>query len=183
MVVTPQGSLQAATRAAGGAIYGVDKGGFTAGVSSVVISGEYQNAFVCVRPPGHHAGIDGLLTTASSCGFCRDARAGNLPGQNQEDCRGRYRFDFWSCMKRRYSPRKRHGADSAQIQPPGKGPILVIAHLLPSACCARRMSRRIRIMSTSSTPGRARRTSATPTYSTSRCSHCGRRNSECGGGG
>lgn len=70
MVVTPQGSLQAATRAAGGAIYGVDKGGFTAGVSSVVISGEYQNAFVCVRPPGHHAGIDGLLTTASSCGFC-----------------------------------------------------------------------------------------------------------------
>lgn len=36
----------------------------------VVISGQFQNAFVCVRPPGHHAGTDGLLTTASSCGFC-----------------------------------------------------------------------------------------------------------------
>ena len=33
-------------------------------------SGEFRNAFVCVRPPGHHAGTDGLLTTASSCGFC-----------------------------------------------------------------------------------------------------------------
>ena len=36
----------------------------------VVCSGEFRNAFVCVRPPGHHAGTDGLLTTASSCGFC-----------------------------------------------------------------------------------------------------------------
>lgn len=47
-------------RAAGGAIYGVDQ----------VMKGNYKNAFVCVRPPGHHAGTDGLLTTASSCGFC-----------------------------------------------------------------------------------------------------------------
>lgn len=47
-------------RAAGGAIYGVDQ----------VMQGKYRNAFVCVRPPGHHAGTDGLLTTASSCGFC-----------------------------------------------------------------------------------------------------------------
>ena len=47
-------------RAAGGAIYGVDQG----------IQGNYRNAFVCVRPPGHHAGTDGLLTNSSSCGFC-----------------------------------------------------------------------------------------------------------------
>ena len=39
-------------------------------VFHVVCSGEFRNAFVCVRPPGHHAGTDGLLTTASSCGFC-----------------------------------------------------------------------------------------------------------------
>lgn len=36
----------------------------------IVITGEYRNAFACIRPPGHHAGTDGLLTTASSCGFC-----------------------------------------------------------------------------------------------------------------
>ena len=39
-------------------------------VSFIVITGEFRNAFACIRPPGHHAGTDGLLTTASSCGFC-----------------------------------------------------------------------------------------------------------------
>lgn len=34
------------------------------------MSNEFRNAFACIRPPGHHAGTDGLLTTASSCGFC-----------------------------------------------------------------------------------------------------------------
>ncbi|KAK8795445.1 hypothetical protein WA588_004286, partial [Blastocystis sp. NMH] len=55
-----KGSLQAALRAAGGAIHAVDK----------IVSNEFRNAFACIRPPGHHAGTDGLLTTASSCGFC-----------------------------------------------------------------------------------------------------------------
>jgi len=35
-----------------------------------VMSGKYRNAFVAVRPPGHHAGLQGLLHNASSCGFC-----------------------------------------------------------------------------------------------------------------
>ena len=48
------GSLQAALRAAGGAIRAVD----------MVLSGEAQNAFVACRPPGHHA------ETAQAMGFC-----------------------------------------------------------------------------------------------------------------
>lgn len=30
----------------------------------------YRNAFCVVRPPGHHAGISGLLEGGESCGFC-----------------------------------------------------------------------------------------------------------------
>lgn len=48
------GSLNAARRAAGGAIYGVD----------TVIEGKAHNAFVGVRPPGHHAEY------AKAMGFC-----------------------------------------------------------------------------------------------------------------
>lgn len=47
-------SLSAALHAAGAVVLGVD----------LVMSGEVQNAFCCVRPPGHHAG------KAHSAGFC-----------------------------------------------------------------------------------------------------------------
>ena len=32
--------------------------------------GRARNAFCVVRPPGHHAGINGLLSGGESCGFC-----------------------------------------------------------------------------------------------------------------
>lgn len=47
-------SLSAALHAAGAVVLGVD----------LVMFGEVQNAFCCVRPPGHHAG------KAHSAGFC-----------------------------------------------------------------------------------------------------------------
>lgn len=46
------GSLAAALRAAGAVLHAVDR----------VVAGEARNALACVRPPGHHAGVDGLLT-------------------------------------------------------------------------------------------------------------------------
>ena len=54
------GSLKGALRAAGSVVRAVD----------AVVSGSYRNAFCCVRPPGHHAGITGLIKDAVSCGFC-----------------------------------------------------------------------------------------------------------------
>lgn len=47
-------SLSAALHAAGAVVLGID----------LVMSGQSQNAFCCVRPPGHHAG------KAHSAGFC-----------------------------------------------------------------------------------------------------------------
>lgn len=35
-----------------------------------VLIGRNRNAFCVVRPPGHHAGINGLLDGGESCGFC-----------------------------------------------------------------------------------------------------------------
>ena len=52
--VTSPGSLQAARRAAGAAVMAVD----------LVMSGEMQSAFCCVRPPGHHAESNRAM------GFC-----------------------------------------------------------------------------------------------------------------
>ena len=54
------GSLPAARRAVGAVCHAVDR----------VLSGANRNAFCAVRPPGHHAGISGLLKNATSCGFC-----------------------------------------------------------------------------------------------------------------
>ena len=48
------GSLEAALRAVGGAVHGVD----------MVLSGEAHNAFVAMRPPGHHA------EKTATMGFC-----------------------------------------------------------------------------------------------------------------
>jgi acetoin utilization deacetylase AcuC-like enzyme len=54
------GSLRAARRAAGAVQHAVD----------CVLVGRHRNAFCVVRPPGHHAGIKGLLAGGESCGFC-----------------------------------------------------------------------------------------------------------------
>lgn len=54
------GSLRAARRAAGAVQHAVD----------CVLVGRQRNAFCIVRPPGHHAGINGLLDGGESCGFC-----------------------------------------------------------------------------------------------------------------
>jgi len=35
-----------------------------------VLAGRSRNAFCIVRPPGHHAGVNGLLDGGESCGFC-----------------------------------------------------------------------------------------------------------------
>lgn len=54
------GSLRAARRAAGAVKHAVD----------CVLVGRNRNAFCITRPPGHHAGINGLLDGSESCGFC-----------------------------------------------------------------------------------------------------------------
>ena len=54
------GSLKAARRAAGAVQHAVDR----------VLVGRNRNAFCAVRPPGHHAGVNGLLAGGESCGFC-----------------------------------------------------------------------------------------------------------------
>ncbi|CAN0236735.1 unnamed protein product, partial [Ectocarpus fasciculatus] len=35
-----------------------------------VVAGKNRNAFCAVRPPGHHAGANGLIENSVSCGFC-----------------------------------------------------------------------------------------------------------------
>jgi len=54
------GSLDAALQASGSVCHAID----------CVVKGQHRNAFCLVRPPGHHAGFEGLLDSASSCGFC-----------------------------------------------------------------------------------------------------------------
>jgi len=44
--------------------------GFHVRVVCSVLVGRNRNAFCVVRPPGHHAGINGLLEGGESCGFC-----------------------------------------------------------------------------------------------------------------
>lgn len=53
------GTLQAALRASGGVIHSVDR----------VLTGSNRSAFVCCRPPGHHAGVEGATDGAPSSGF------------------------------------------------------------------------------------------------------------------
>jgi acetoin utilization deacetylase AcuC-like enzyme len=57
-----KGSLDAALRAAGGVCYAIDE--------VVSPGGSGRNAFVAVRPPGHHAGYRGHVKSSASCGFC-----------------------------------------------------------------------------------------------------------------
>ena len=53
------GTLQAALRASGGVIHSIDR----------VLTGSNRSAFVCCRPPGHHAGVEGATEGAPSSGF------------------------------------------------------------------------------------------------------------------
>jgi len=51
--------MAAALRAAGGVVHAVER----------VLTNQARTAFVCVRPPGHHAGTDGATAGAPSSGF------------------------------------------------------------------------------------------------------------------
>jgi len=58
-----RGSMKAALRAAGAVCSAVNS----------VLTSQARNALCVVRPPGHHAGVEGLMADAekdSSCGFC-----------------------------------------------------------------------------------------------------------------
>lgn len=54
------GSRLAALRAAGAVVFAIDQ----------VVAGSNRGAFCIVRPPGHHAGVNGLIDGGVSCGFC-----------------------------------------------------------------------------------------------------------------
>ena len=56
-----------------------------------VMVGRSRNAFCIVRPPGHHAGINGLLSDAESCGFClfNNVAAGAMHALSDEKHRPR----------------------------------------------------------------------------------------------
>ncbi|EGG23015.1 histone deacetylase family protein [Cavenderia fasciculata] len=53
-------SLRAARRSVGASLHAVDQ----------VMRGNYSSSFVAARPPGHHAGRDGMTSGTSSQGFC-----------------------------------------------------------------------------------------------------------------
>ena len=53
------GTMAAALRAAGAVVHAVES----------VLTGKNSAAFACVRPPGHHAGVDGATAGAPSSGF------------------------------------------------------------------------------------------------------------------
>jgi len=73
------GSLRAARRAAGAVQHAVDR----------VLIGRNRNAFCVVRPPGHHAGVNGLLAGGESCGFCifNNVAAGAMHALSDENHR------------------------------------------------------------------------------------------------
>jgi SHAQKYF class myb-like DNA-binding protein len=73
-----RGTLKAARRAAGAVAHAVDR----------VLLGRNRNAFCVVRPPGHHAGYQGLLDGAKSCGFCifNSVAAGALHALEAHHC-------------------------------------------------------------------------------------------------
>lgn len=75
------GSLSAARRAAGAVQHAVDR----------VLIGRNRNAFCVVRPPGHHAGVNGLLAGGESCGFCifNSVAAGAMHALSDESHRPR----------------------------------------------------------------------------------------------
>lgn len=54
-----------------------------------VLVGRSRNAFCITRPPGHHAGINGLLDGGESCGFCifNNVAAGAMHALSDENHR------------------------------------------------------------------------------------------------
>ena len=68
------GTMAAALRAAGGVVHAVER----------VLTGRNRTAFVCVRPPGHHAGVEGATAGAPSSGFSilNNAMIGARPDPN-----------------------------------------------------------------------------------------------------
>jgi SHAQKYF class myb-like DNA-binding protein len=72
------GTLSAARRAAGAVAHAVNH----------VLLGRYRNAFCVIRPPGHHAGYEGLLKGSKSCGFCifNNVAAGALHALEAHNC-------------------------------------------------------------------------------------------------
>jgi hypothetical protein len=72
------GTLTAARRAAGAVAHAVD----------CVLLGRNRNVFCVVRPPGHHAGYNGLLDGGYSCGFCifNSVAAGALHALDEHNC-------------------------------------------------------------------------------------------------
>jgi acetoin utilization deacetylase AcuC-like enzyme len=72
------GTLSSARRAAGAVAHAVD----------CVLLGRNRNVFCVVRPPGHHAGYNGLLDGGYSCGFCifNSVAAGALHALEEHNC-------------------------------------------------------------------------------------------------
>lgn len=58
-------------------------------MSYSVLVGRNRNAFCITRPPGHHAGINGLLDGSESCGFCifNNVAAGAMHALSDENHR------------------------------------------------------------------------------------------------
>jgi ankyrin repeat protein len=80
------GTLNAARRAAGAVAHAVDR----------VLLGRNRNVFCAVRPPGHHAGYQGLLNGTNSCGFCifNNVAAGAFHALEEHHCERVAIIDF-----------------------------------------------------------------------------------------
>ena len=65
MTIVSAGTWRATTRAAGAVIAAIDKS-----VEAAKAEEPPVTAFCLVRPPGHHACVDGFDSVAGGCGFC-----------------------------------------------------------------------------------------------------------------